>query len=378
MQDIHSEFPDMGVSYLNNASVSRMPRSALRAMAEFAEGYGRAGPDSRAAAAMVEDAARGVRRMVSGMLRCQPDEVSITQSTTDGINMVAGGLSAAPGSNIVMREAAYEHHANVLPWLGMGLESRMMPVDSDGLFGMGDLEAAVDGRTALVTLSHALYNTGAILPMEEVGHILGDSVPFFVDAAQTVGCVECDCSRMNCDYMAFNGSKWLCGPMGTGLFYCSRRAAPSLRPVILGGESAMVYERDRIAFKDGPGRFEGGFRNHVGVAGLEAALRVVSGVSLDVIRRRNMAHAAALREGLADIPGVVVYGNGGEGHTSVVPFNLERTDPAGVVERLEARGVVMALREIGPLKTVRASPHFYNTIQDVERAVRAVADVRNA
>lgn len=378
MQDIHSEFPETGVSYLNNASVSRMPRSALRAMAEFAEEYDRAGPDSRAAAEMVEDAARGVRGVVSGMLRCQPDEISITQSTTDGINMVAGGMSAAPGSNIVMREAAYEHHANVLPWLGMGLESRMLPVDSDGLFGMGDLEAAVDGKTALVTLSHALYNTGAILPLEEVGRALGGTVPLFVDAAQTVGCLECDCSRIRCDYMAFNGSKWLCGPMGTGLFYCSRRAASDLRPVMVGGESAMVYERDRIAFKDGPGRFEGGFRNYAGVAGLEAALKVVSGVGLHAMRRRAMERAAALREGLADIPGVTVYGSGGEGHTSVVPFNLEGTDPAGVVERLEGKGVVMALREIGPLKTVRASPHFYNTTYDVERAVQAVADIRNA
>lgn len=378
MQDIHSEFPETGVSYLNNASVSRMPSSAMRAMAEFAGGYDRAGPDSRAAAEMVEDAARSVRGMVSKMLRCQPDEISITQSTTDGINMVAGGMSAAPGSNIVMREAAYEHHANVLPWLGMGLENRMLPVDSDGLFGMGDLEAAVDDKTALVTLSHALYNTGAILPLEEVGRALGGTAPLFVDAAQTVGCLECDCSRIRCDYMAFNGSKWLCGPMGTGLFYCSRRAAPGLRPVMVGGESAMVYERYRIAFKDGPGRFEGGFRNYVGVAGLEAALEVVSGVGLHAIRRRAMERAAALREGLADIPGVTMYGSGGEGHTSVVPFNLEGTDPAGVVEMLEKKGVVMALREIGPLKTVRASPHFYNTTYDVERAVQAVADIRNA
>lgn len=378
MQDMHSEFSETGVSYLNNASVSRMPRSALRAMAEFAEAYDRVGPDSRAAATMVEDAARGVRHVVSAMLRCQPDEISITQSTTDGINMVAGGLSAAPGSNIVMREAAYEHHANVLPWLGMGLENRMMPVDPDGLFRMGDLEAAVDSGTALVTLSHALYNTGAILPLEEVGRTLGGAVPFFVDAAQTVGCIEYDYSSMRCDYMAFNGSKWLCGPMGTGLFYCSRRAAPGLRPVLLGGESAMVYERDRIAFKDGPGRFEGGFRNYAGVAGLEAALGVVSGVGPYAIRRRNMECAAALREGLADIPGVVVYGSGGDDHTSVVPFNLEGADPAGVVERLEGKGVVVALREIGPLKVVRASPHFYNTTQDVERAVRAVADIRNA
>ena len=109
---------------------------------------------------------------------------------------------------------------------------------------------------------------------------------------------------------------------------------------------------------------------------MAASLDVVLGVGLDGIRRRNARHAAALREGLAAIPGVTVYGNGGPDRISVVPFNLDGQDPAGVVERLERRGVVMALREIGPLKVVRASPHFYNTSGDIERAVSAVAEIR--
>lgn len=375
--DIHEEFPCIGSTYLNNASVSRMPRSAVRAMAEFVEEYNRAGPDSRAAADMVEDAARRVRRMVAGMLRCQPDEVSITQSTTDGINAVAGGMDAKPGSNIVMRDAPYEHHANVLPWLATGLHVRMLKTDPDGLFAPKDLEAALDEDTALVTLSHALYNTGAILPLEGVGRMLHDA-RFFVDAAQTVGNLgDYDYSRIRCDYMSFNGSKWLCGPMGTGLFYCSRQVASKLRPISVGGESAMVYEGDRVAFKDGPGRFEGGFRNYAGVAGLGAALDVVLEAGLDRIRRRNLAYAKTLREGLEDTPGVEVYGHADD-HIGVVPFNMEGMDPAGAVERLERRGVVMALREIGPLKTVRASPHFYNTPDEMERALDAVADIRTA
>ena len=377
MEDVHAEFPPEGPVYLNNASASRMPRSARRAMAEFVAEYDRAGPDSRAAAAMVKDAARRVRRAVSGMLRCQPDEVAMTQSVTDGINAVAGGMGPPAGANLVMRDAPYEHRANVLPWLGMGLENRMLQTDPDGLFSMRDLEAAVDGDTALVALSHALYNTGAILPLEDVGRMLPDSARFFVDAAQTVGCLgDYDFSRIGCDFASFNGSKWLCGPMGTGLFYCRRGAAPELRPLTVGGESAMLYGRDDVAFKDPPDRFEGGFRNYAGAAGLAASLDVVLGVGLDGIWRRNARYAAALREGLAAIPGVTTYGHGGPDRISVVPFNVDGQDPAGVVERLERRGVVMALREIGPLKVVRASPHFYNTPGEIERAVSAVAEIR--
>lgn len=376
MKDMSAEFPDTEVSYLNNASASMMPRSAVRAAAEFLEGYNQAGPDSRAAAEMVEEVARSVRRMVSDMLRCQPDEISITQSTTDGINAVAGGLDAVPHANIVMRNAKYEHHANVLPWLGMDLKVKMLEVDSEGLFCMEDLADMVDEDTVVVTLSHALYNTGAIIPLESVRRVLGDSVRLFVDAAQAVGCIgDYDYSRIHCDYMAFNGSKWLCGPMGTGLFYCSRQAASTLRPVILGGESAMVHERDDIVFKDGPGRFEGGFRNYWGVAGLEAALKVVLDAGLYDIRCHDMKCSRMLREGLEDMAGVVVYGRSGDDHIGIVSFNVEGVDPADMVKKLERRGVVMALREIGPLKMVRASPHFYNNTHDIERALQAVSDI---
>lgn len=372
-----TEFPQEGPAYLNNASASRMPLSAIEYMAGFVTEYNSAGPDSRRSADMVRDVARRVRRTISGILRCQPDEVALTQSVTDGINAVAGGLVTAAGANMVMRDVTFEHHANVLPWLDMGIRCRMLKTDTNGLFDMDSLREAVDDDTALVALSHAAYNTGAILPLEPVGRMLPSTARFFVDAAQTVGCLDYDFSRLGCDFAAFNGSKWLCGPMGTGLFYCRRDVASTLHPLTVGGESAILYDGDGVEFKDMPDRFEGGFRNYAGVAGLAASLDVISGVGLYNIRRQNVAHTAALREGLADIPGVILYGNEVSDRISVVSFNVEGMEPAGVVERLEQRGVIMALREIGPLKVVRASPHFYNTTNDIEKALSAVSRIRD-
>lgn len=372
LADTTGEFPDTGRIYLNSASVSRMPASSVRAMEDFLAEYNRAGPDSRAAANLVEEAARRIRKIISRMLHCQPDEIALTQSTTDGINAVAAGLTVRPNANMVIRSIAQEHHANTFPWLRLQdrLEVRTLPVDEDGFFEFGDLEASLDGNTALVAMSHALYNTGSILPLEQVGRLLGSQVPLFVDAAQTVGSLgEYDFSKINADYMSFNGSKWLCGPMGTGLFYCSRAAAATLQPAHVGGESAMLYDSTKIAFKDMPDKFETGFRNFAGLAGLAASLEYVMQMGLDRIRLQNVRLSRMLREDLVDIPGVSLYGPEEGRRIGIIAFNVEGRDPADIVERLEARGIVMALREIGETKVVRASPHFYNTEQEISAAV---------
>ena len=124
----------------------------------------------------------------------------------------------------------------------------------------------------LVSLSHALYNTGAILPVEEIGKILQDKIPFFIDSAQTIGCIDdIDVSKIKCNFMSFNGSKWLCGPMGTGLFYCNRKSSELLEPTTIGGESAIIYDETSLAFKELPDKFQTGFRNYVGMVGLESS-----------------------------------------------------------------------------------------------------------
>ncbi len=169
---------------------------------------------------------------------------------------------------------SHEHHANFYPWLRLKnkLEIKNLSVDENGFFNFDEFNKFLDDNTKLVSLSHALYNTGSILPIEKIGKILDDKTPFFLDSAQTVGCIgNFDVKNLKCNFMAFNGSKWLCGPMGTGLFYCDRKSSELLEPLSLGGESAMLYDDSNLAFKDLPEKFQTGFRNYVGIVGLESS-----------------------------------------------------------------------------------------------------------
>ena len=371
---VSEDFAHGGRAYLNNASVSVQPHQSIRAMADFATEYCSMGPDSQASGPFVAQTLRSARDIVARIIGCQPDEVVLTQSVTDGINMVAGGMDFEPGSNIVIRGGAHEHHSNYYAWLRLspGVEVRSAPIDSDGLIAEGALEELVDERTALVSLSHALYNTGAILPIGEIGAWLRKrGVPFFVDAAQTAGVLgRLDVKRLGCDFMSFNGSKWLCGPMGTGVFYCRRGSEDLLRPLAVGGESAMIYEGARIAYRPVPDRFQAGFRNYAGVAGMDSSIRYLDSYGLDRVRRRAISLANRLRGEIAQMPGASVYGPDEEdARTSIVPFTIDGHDPKKIAARLEERGLVLAVREILEKKIVRASPHVFNTESQVDAVI---------
>lgn len=367
-------------AYLNNASVSPMPADAISAVDSFLSEYSAMGPDSDAASEYVGKVVSAARSTVADVIGCSPDEIVLAQSTTDGVNAVARGMRLEDGAGIVIRGGAHEHHANYYPWLRLAGAARVssLAVDDNGLFRMPDLEAALGdngGRTALVSLSHALYNTGAVLPVEEVGELLARrGVPYFVDAAQTVGCIgRMDVSRIGCDFMAFNGSKWLRGPMGIGLFYCRRGSEDLLEPLGIGGESADLLDGGRLEYKAMPERLETGFRNYPGAAGLVGAMCPIARNGLDGIRREAARLAGLLRGELGRIPGVAVYGPDEESaRTSIVPFEVGGRDPADVAARLERQGIVVAVREFVDKKVLRASPHYFNTDEEVLMLADAV------
>ena len=375
--DIVDDFPNDGKIYLNNASVSLMPLKSIKAMTDFLTSYNSVGPDSIDSESFVTEKLRKTRKIIAELVKCQPEEIILTQSTTDGINIVANGLSFDSNSNIIIRGMAHEHHANYYPWLRLSnrLQVKNLQVNENGFFRIKELQNLIDNNTKLVTLSHALYNTGSILPVEEVGEILEkNKIPYFLDAAQTIGCIgEFDVNTTKCDFMSFNGSKWLCGPMGTGLFYCKKSSSNLLEPISIGGESAMIYDETKLAFKEIPEKFQTGFRNYVGMVGLESSVHYLTQFGIHNIRSKIMKLANQLRDELLKISGVTMYGpEEPEKRTSIISFNIKGLEPQTIVEKLEKQKIVLAVREIFNKKLVRASPHFFNTESEIQTVIDAI------
>lgn len=377
--DVAEDFPIKDRIYLNNASTSLMPTSSIDAMKDFLVSYAQLGPDSSASDELVRETLRLTRKSVSELIGCQPNEIVFTQSTTDGVNIVANGLSLKQASNIIIRGGNHEHPANHFPWMRLfkKINIKNIQVDETGYFELNDLQKLIDKNTSLVVLSHALFNTGAILPVEKIGKFLYENkIPYFVDSAQTVGCIEdVDVNKIRCDFMSFNGSKWLCGPMGMGIFFCKKESSELLEPLQVGGESAILHE-DKLVYKEMPAKFQAGFRNWSGVVGLQASIAYLNQFGLKNIRRKNIALANLLRDELSKIDGITLYGpQEAEKRTSIVSFTIKNKEPKTVVEKLETQKIILAVREIFKKKIIRASIHFFNSEEEILRVVKAIKKI---
>ena len=164
------------------------------------------------------------------------------------------------------------------------------------------------------------------MPVDEVGKITKkNDVLFCIDSAQSVGSIEIDVKRIGCDFMAFPAFKWICGPLGLGILYCSKKAAQVLKPQSIGSESATLSsDQKTLAYLEPPVKFQTGFRNFPALAGLEASVRYLLRIGLGNIRGMNMKVANILRTELGENNGYksTMFGPEDENlRTSIVSFS---------------------------------------------------------
>jgi cysteine desulfurase / selenocysteine lyase len=386
--------------YMNNGSIAPTPVSSIKAITDAFLKYSIEGPDSKVVNEFIISLMNELRGRIAALINCETEEVIFTQSTTEGLNYVRNGIDWKRGDSMVVRGGTHEHYANYLPWLQLSRESKISMIDlrinEVGYFDMTELEDVLSrrkktgtntGTTAsrmtktprLVTLSHALYNNGAIMPVDKVGKVTrSNDVLFCIDAAQTVGSIEIDVKRIGCDFMAFPAFKWICGPLGLGVLYCSRKAAEKLKPQSIGSESATLSsDQKTLAYLEPPTKFQTGFRNFPALAGLEASIRYLLRIGLGNIRSMNLKVANTLRAELEKIPGITLYGPEDENlRTSIVSFSSAEVDSKIITDKLEESEIIFAERSIGSgRKAVRASPHFFNSESEVMRAVDLLKDI---
>ena len=154
-----------------------------------------------------------------------------------------------------------------------------------------------------------------------------------------------------------------------------------LIPKYIGGESAIITEEKNLVYADSPQKFQTGFRNYVGIAGLTSSLRYIQHMGIDTIRKMNMKVANEMIEQLRTIPGVSIFVPEDEKlRSSIVSFDTDSALSKVVVSRLEENKIIVAERDIvggGKKKAVRASPHFFNTPDEVFTLVQNIKNIQN-
>lgn len=408
--------------YLDHAATSwPKPPEVLAAMRDFLERAG--GNPGRSGHRLSVEAGRIVydaREAVAELFNApDPLRVIFTLNATHAINIALHGL-LRPGDRVVT--SSIEHNAVMRPLRAMeqsplssprppslpcagregedrppfprreggtgGIGLALIPCRSDGTLDMAAAEQLITPGTRLVVLNHASNVMGTILPVAQVAelaHRVGALL--LVDAAQTAGAVPIDMQALDIDLLAFTGHKALLGPPGTGGLVIGERVdTAEMEPLLRGGTgSRSEFE---IQPEDCPDKFESGTPNGVGIAGLGAGIRYVLRHGVEAIRGHEIALARALAEGLAAIPGVTVYGPADpHQRTATVSFTVAGRRVSEIGLRLDEEYDVLcrvglhcapaAHRTIGtfPEGTVRLAAGFSTTMDEVKRAVAAMAQI---
>jgi len=373
--------------YMNCGSFAPMPLSTIKSITDFLVRCSEEGPDSTSVQEFITSLMKELRILLSQFINCEPEEIVFTQSTTEGLNIVASGIEWKKQDLIIARGGLHEHYANYFPWLNIskkfGVKLEEITIDNKGFFDLDMIDKIAKSNNAkLITLSHVLYNNGAIMPVEEVGKIAKRyNMLYSIDAAQSLGTVNVDVKKIGCDFLAFPGFKWICGPPGIGVFYCKRESAELLTPQYIGGESAIITEENNLVYTDSPQKFQTGFRNYVGIAGLASSLKYIQRLGINSIRKMNMKVANEIIEQLKTISGVSIFGPEDEKlRTSIVSFALDSINPKNMVATLQERGIIVAERDVvggGRKKAVRASPHFFNVSNEGSEFVENIKAIQN-
>ena len=371
------EFPLVRDSiFLAHAGVTILPRRVVRVMQEHLE---------QSCLRMQEypeawKAVTETRGIAAGLIGAKASEISLLGPTSVGLSLVAAGLPWKSGDEVVINPDDYP--ANVYPWRDLerqGVIVRELKPASLGEITPELVEAALTPRTRLVALASCHYLSGYRLDVDAIGQLVrGRGIWFCLDAIQTVGAFETRVEHV--DFLSADSHKWMLGPMTAGIFYVRNEWQDILRPGLLGSwnvRSPNFIAQAGIEFERGGRRYEPGALNINGILGMRAGIELIEEMGLPAISEQLIRLKTRLHERLAPLGfeflGPPPESPAASGITTVWHPRL-KLEP--IQEGLASRHIAVSLRHTRDGRAhIRFSPHFYNTVTEMDRVADAVAEI---
>jgi cysteine desulfurase/selenocysteine lyase len=396
VERIRADFPILGrtvhdkpLVYLDSAATSQKPNQVIETVAEFYRSHN--SNVHRGVHQLAEEATErfeGARVKVASFLGApEPENIVFTRGTTESINLVAQGWGRTflrEGDEVLLTDM--EHHSNIVPWqltsAVTGVTLRYIPLTDDGLLDLSQLGSLLTERTKIVAVTGMSNALGTITPLGqlvEAARSVGALV--CVDAAQLVPHHRIDVVELDCDFLAFSGHKML-GPTASGALYAKREHLEAMEPMLGGGEMIDEVFHDHSTWKTVPHKFEAGTMQIAQQIGLGAAIDYLESLGMDAVRAHEEEITRYALDRLLEA-GATVFG---PKDTSIrggaVSFWFKNVHPHDLAQILDAEGVAiraghhcaqLVMRRFEVPASARASFYVYNTKQEVDVLVEALA-----
>jgi selenocysteine lyase/cysteine desulfurase len=376
------------VTHLDNAGSSLPPRQVLDAVIGHLELEGRIG--GYEAHARNEQAVDRFYGAAAELIGGHSHEIAFCSSATRAWDMAFYAFPFDRGDRIVTSVADYI--SNYLAYIQVvertGAEIVTVPNDDRGQLSVDALRGLLDERVKLVAITHVPTNSGLVNPVVEIGAVVrAAGIPYLVDACQSAGQLPLDVEAIGCDALSATGRKYLRGPRGTGFLYVRSGLLERLEPPLVDMRAADWVAPDRYELRRDGRRFEEWEQDYAGKVGLARAIDYALEWGVDAIWQRVRELGERLRALLGRIEGVTVY-DPGDLRCGIVTFAVAGRSAAQMKEALARERInvtvsatstaVIDARERDLPDLVRASVHYFNTEQELERAAEHVRSAARA
>lgn len=370
------------VTHFNNAGSALPPKGVVDTTIRYLEREAAIGGYEAAAEAAAEISA--VYGSIATLIGARPDQIALVENATRAWDMAVYGYPFERGDRVLTARSEYASNAIALLQLGRrhGIEIVLIDDDEHGQISLDRLESELAQGAAMVALTHAPTNGGLVNPAAAVGARCRAHDTFYVlDACQSAGQMPLDVEQLGCDVLSATGRKYLRGPRGTGFLFVSDRALGVLEPPFLDLHAAAWTGPDTYEISPDARRFETWETNYAARLGLGAAVDYALAVGLQPAWERIQHLADTLRTALGGIAGIDLQDKG-DVRSGIVTFTSQAMHAIDVRDALALHDINVSvsppeyaqydLPHRGLAALVRASVHYYNTEQEIERFVAAL------
>lgn len=363
-------------TYLNYGGQGPLHQQTWQALIQSDRYIQEQGPFANRVFSWLAQQLQELRQALADLLNTTADTIALTDSVTTGCNIVLWGINWQAGDHLLISNC---EHPGVVA-IAQQLQRRLgIVVDRVSFWPWCEDEVAaiaaqLHPRTRLVVLSHLLWNTGKLLPLQEIVQLCHQrGIQVLADAAQSVGMVPLNLPALGVDYYAFTGHKWCCGPAGLGGLYIRRDRIETLEPTFVGWRGIHQTRAAQPAgWKEDASRFEVATTAFSLVKALTTALGVHNQWGSVGDRYRRICNLSQyLWEQLQGIPGLTCLSPVPPA-SGLVSFQLANGQHRQLVADLEAADILV--RELLYPASVRACVHYFTLPQECDRLVVALKD----
>ena len=378
------------IVYFDNTATTQTPASVIQAISEGYTGY-KANVHRGVHKLSQEATARmeGTRRRIRDYINAGTiEEIIFTSGATESVNLVASSLGqlVPEGSEIIL--TVMEHHANIVPWQLLqskkDVRIRVVDINEKGELDIEQYRQLFTEKTAIAAFCHVSNVLGTINPVKEMVEIAkSHGVITLIDGAQGPGHVPVDVQDIGCDFYVFSAHK-MYGPTGVGVLYGRKELLEKMPPYQGGGEMISRVSFEGTTFADLPFKFEAGTPDFVGIAGYGPAVDFLESEDFRGAEQHELSLLRRAEEGLREkVPSVRIFGNACH-KSAILSFLIGDVHPYDVGLLLDGFGIAVRtghhcaqplMDRLGIPGTVRAGFACYNTVEEVDRFIKAMEKI---